>query len=723
MPSISIHYSISPQILSRQWLNGEISLEHALTPVHKVITNELSDEVWSRYKHLFPWSNINDVWCLRTDAVPVKTLITGGINLTIGSPNQILVNFNLRENKKTWQAYKIYSTAIEILDELKKHTSNDFSDPRLQDSLAIDLSRILTTLYAEWDLPGLEAKLVSYAERLAKLIQVYHPQWSHLKCIQFNNSGEELPDGGFEWNGHMPLHYESLRFLYYVTQGFSIIDKNIGTLWVSPATSMANTLDLSCLTNRTLATHQKTKEHKAQLLKQKYNPGLAERAEKWMTGYNNYIKTQSNGVLDEAATRIIWNVAVIADYANKLCELDIWSYESSRDFITDATYRKSILEKFPKSALNHGTYLDESLAFWEHGDFLTLSSSDRILNITLKSLRGYYVWSLAKAEGLIGPAIDIFKEADLNILKRKNADTDIAKKMQPYIHSLELYGPSKYFAPVPELTVLDDVKRRFPNFSHLCDSIIKQLRLACLHPNATIKLHPTLLVGDPGWGKTRFLKAMADALGLPQYEISMSSVTAGFVLSGSDFTWHGAKPGRVADIVMHDVCANPLIVLDELDKVSNEGRNDPYGPLYQLLEKHTAARFVDEALQLSMNTQYFSWFATANYLDNLPEPIKSRFDIFEIPELTEEQSMIVAQSIYDDILNEHLWGDYFSDILSEEIGFRLHGLTARGMYLALKNACANAAYRTERPLVLLPSDFELRDSIKKVSNMGFLASN
>lgn len=723
MPIVSIHYSISPQTLAKQWMNGEVSLDQALTPVNRVVKGELTDDMWNKYRHLFPWSNINDVWTLRADAVPVKTLISGHVDLSMSTPQHVSVDFKLRENKKTWHALKAYSVATELLDDLKKHTLNDFADPRLQDSLAIELGRLFTTLYAEWDLPGLEAKFPSYVERLAKLVQSYHPQWSHLRWVQYTASGEEIPDGGFEWNGHMPIHWESLRLLYYVTQGFSIIDKNNGTLWVAPPATAFESIDLSCLTHRTMATHQKTRERKALAVKQKYNPGGAERAEKWMHGFKSYIESQFTHELDAASASIIWNTAIIADYAQKLTDSDIWSYEASRMFILDINYRKSVLEQFSKSALGHGTYLDDALAYWEHGEFATISSSVKPVSVALKAMRGYYIWLLAQNEGLVAPAIEIFKESDLNSIKRKNADTEIAKKMAPYINSLELYGPIKYFAPVPELTALDELKRKFPNFSELCDAVVKQLRLSSLQPNATIKLHPTLLVGDPGWGKTRFLKAMADALSVPLHEIAMSSVTAGFVLSGSDFTWHGAKPGRVADIIMHDVCANPLIVLDEIDKVSGEGRNDPYGPLYQLLEKHTASRFVDEALQIAMDTQYFSWFATANDIERLPDPIKSRFDIFEIPALTRDQSVIVAQSIYDDLLSEHLWGDYFDALLSEDIGVKLHGNTARGMYLALRNACANAAIRTERPLKLQISDFEIRGSNKKSGNIGFIANS
>lgn len=720
MPLVSINYSISPQTLAKQWLSGDVSLEQALSPVTRVAKGEISDEVWLKYKHLFPWSNINDVWTLRADAVPVKTLITGHVDLTMSAPHTVNVSFKLKENKKTWHALKTYNVVTELLDDLKKHTLNDFADPRLQDSLALELSRIFTTLYAEWDLPDLERKLCGYSERLAKLVQQFHPQWSHLRWVQYHFNGDELPDGGFEWNCHMPLHWEALRLLYYITQGFSIIDKNNGNLWVSPPANLTDTLDLSSLTHRTMAAHQKNRERKALVVKQKYNPGGAERAEKWMREFKLYIESQSTHVLDESSASVIWNTAIIADYANKLIEADIWSYEASRMFVLDHNFRKSILEQFSKTSLGHGSYLDEAMSFWEHGEFTNISNSVKSLNTALRAMRGYYIWLLARNEGLIGPAVNVFKDTDITIIKRKNADSEVAKKMAPYMNTLELYGPEKYFAPVPSLNALDDVKKKFPNFSELCDSIIKQLRLSSLYPNSAIKLHPTLLVGDPGWGKTRFLKAMADALTMPLHEIAMSSVTAGFVLSGSDFTWHGAKPGRVADIIMHDVCANPLIVLDELDKVSSEGRNDPFGPLYQLLEKHTASRFVDEALQLSMNTQNFSWFATANDISKLPEPIISRFEVFEIPPLTKEESIIVARSIYEDLITEHRWGDSFHDVLSEDIGIKLHGHTARGMYLALRNACANASIRSDRPLILTLDDFESRNEPKKGNPFGFI---
>ena len=92
----------------------------------------------------------------------------------------------------------------------------------------------------------------------------------------------------------------------------------------------------------------------------------------------------------------------------------------------------------------------------------------------------------------------------------------------------------------------------------------------------------------------------------------MSSLTAGWVLTGASAQWHNARPGKVAQTLIEGEYANPVVVLDEVDKSGGDHRYDPMGALYSLLERDTAASFKDEFIDVDMDASHILWIATAN---------------------------------------------------------------------------------------------------------------
>ena len=153
-----------------------------------------------------------------------------------------------------------------------------------------------------------------------------------------------------------------------------------------------------------------------------------------------------------------------------------------------------------------------------------------------------------------------------------------------------------------------------------------------------------LLLGEPGIGKTHFARRVAQLLGTGFGFVPMSSLTAGWVLSGASSQWKNAKPGKVFDTFLNGEYANPVMVVDELDKASADGQYDPLGALYELLEIDTAMRFVDEFVEVPIDASGAVWFATANDAARIPEPLLNRMNVYEIDAPDAEGSARIARS-------------------------------------------------------------------------------
>jgi ATP-dependent Lon protease len=275
-------------------------------------------------------------------------------------------------------------------------------------------------------------------------------------------------------------------------------------------------------------------------------------------------------------------------------------------------------------------------------------------------------------------------------------------------------GGQRFTVKPSALPAMEMLFEELPNFTEVLADIRKHLAL-CIGSNDSVELPPMLLLGEPGIGKTHFARRIAELLGTGFGFVPMSSLTAGWVLSGASSQWKNAKPGKVFDTFLNGDYANPVIVVDELDKTSSDGQYDPLGALYELLEVKTATRFVDEFVELPIDASGAVWLATANDAARIPEPLLDRLTVYEIDKPDADGSRAIALSIYDDIRGAHDWGRQFPEVPAEAALAKLASLPPREMRRTLQAAFGNAklAGRSE-----LGAD-DIHDARARKQRIGF----
>jgi ATP-dependent Lon protease len=200
-----------------------------------------------------------------------------------------------------------------------------------------------------------------------------------------------------------------------------------------------------------------------------------------------------------------------------------------------------------------------------------------------------------------------------------------------------------------------------PNFAEVLDDVRRQLAL-CHDSRDALEITPMLLLGPPGIGKTHFAREVSQLLGTGLGFISMSSLTAGWVLSGASSQWKGARPGKVFETLVEGQYANPVMVVDEIDKARGEHAYDPLGALYSLLEHDTAQCFTDEFAEVAIDASQLIWVATANDERAIPEPILNRMNVFEVQAPDRDAARSIALRLYQTLRQQHDWGRRFDEM-------------------------------------------------------------
>lgn len=250
-------------------------------------------------------------------------------------------------------------------------------------------------------------------------------------------------------------------------------------------------------------------------------------------------------------------------------------------------------------------------------------------------------------------------------------------------------GPERFQVKPGGLPAMEHLYDEMPNFHEVLDDVKRQLAL-CYDSRDALEIVPMLLLGPPGIGKTHFAREVARLLGTGLGFISMSSLTAGWVLSGASSQWKGARPGKVFETLVDGAYANPVMVVDEIDKARAEHAYDPLGALYSLLEHDTAGTFTDEFAEVAIDASQVIWVATANDQRAIPEPILNRMNVFEVQAPDPDAARAIALRLYRQLRSGHDWGARFDDTPSDAVLDRLAGMAPREMRRAWMTGFGNA---------------------------------
>lgn len=238
------------------------------------------------------------------------------------------------------------------------------------------------------------------------------------------------------------------------------------------------------------------------------------------------------------------------------------------------------------------------------------------------------------------------------VMKITTKELERLRRMAPAAQDYQLtHSWLKFVSELPWSTASDDkldliaaravLDEQHFDLSEVKDRIIEHLAVRKLNPGANSSI--LCFVGGPGVGKTSLGASIASALGREFERISLGGLHDEAELRGHRRTYIGAMPGRIIQALKRKGVNNPLILLDEIDKLGRDYRGDPSAALMEILDPSQNREFRDNYLDLPFDLSKVFFVTTANTLDTIPGPLLDRMEILRLSGYTEEEKVQIAR--------------------------------------------------------------------------------
>jgi ATP-dependent Lon protease len=249
--------------------------------------------------------------------------------------------------------------------------------------------------------------------------------------------------------------------------------------------------------------------------------------------------------------------------------------------------------------------------------------------ITVNSIQVFKMADVAKSMTIMCDLKDEKKGSGERLLK--SAQENNGYRQIPDIHRAK--------------KILEKAKCQFENLIEPINHLQNNLVLSAAMKPANFRIEPILLLGDPGIGKTFLAMELASGLGGSTEKMSAGGAQGGFQLTGSHSSWNSARYGQVFKVLAEGKTSSPVFVIDEVDKIGADDRYPVLPVLLDLFEPNTARQFKDEFFELDFDASRIIYILTANSIENVPEPLLSRVEVFDVPRPEPEQRLRIIHGV------------------------------------------------------------------------------
>jgi len=270
-------------------------------------------------------------------------------------------------------------------------------------------------------------------------------------------------------------------------------------------------------------------------------------------------------------------------------------------------------------------------------------------------------------------------------------DNDIKNRNKELLRQLQINDARRQLKRIPQgwESEIDYFRRSYPNAEHFLDLLEEMCALASIG-DGVLSMPPLVLDGPPGGGKSVLTEDVARSFSGGYVRISMAGMEMGSELGDADPGWGQTRIGKVFEKLSSGEYANPIFLLDEIDKTAGSERYSPWAALHDLLEPNSAKTFRDRSFDaVAIDASRIIWLATSNEFSVVPAAIADRFTVAHMPLPNNDQLAAVVQSVWQrlQITNPVCAGFTMPD----HMHLHLRSDSPRNIGRRLLRACARAA--------------------------------